>query len=263
MSIFSTFRLDGRVALISGAGRGIGAASARALAEAGANVVVLSRTPDQIESVAEQARTFGVRALSIATDANDPESVNAAVDETIAEFGRLDVVVNVVGGSMPKAFLDTSDKSLAVGFERNVIDGLRLVRIATPHLLESDAASIVMISSAVGHVVGRGYVGYGTVKAALDHAVRLMAVELNPKIRVNAVAPGAVVTEALEMVLNDPSIKATLEGNTPLGRLGTPEDIAAAVLYLASPASAYVTGQILAVDGGLAVPNMPMPFPDL
>lgn len=263
MSVADSFGLDGRVALVAGAGRGIGAASALALAEAGADVVLLSRTPDQIGAVAEEARKFGVRALAIPTDASEGDAVTAAIEATVTELGRLDIVVSVVGGSMPKPFMETSDRSLLVGFERNVVDGLRLVRAAIPHLLHSDAASVVMISSAIGHVTGRGYVGYGTVKAALDHAVRMLAVELNPTIRVNAVAPGAVITEALEMVLTDPAISDVLKANTPLRRLGVPDDIAAAVLYLASSASSYMTGQILAVDGGLSITNMPMPFPDL
>lgn len=143
------------------------------------------------------------------------------------------------------------------------MDGLHLVRTALPHLRQSDAASIVMVSSAIGHVTGRGYVAYGAAKASLDHAVRLLAVELNPRIRINAVAPGAVLTEALAAVADEPDIREAIERATPLRRLGQPEDIAAAVLYLASPASAYVTGQILAADGGLRVTNLDMPFPDL
>ncbi|WP_127784379.1 SDR family oxidoreductase [Rhodococcus sp. X156] len=262
-AVMSSFRMDGRVALLSGAGRGIGARSALALAEAGADVVLLSRTQSQLDGVAEQVRALGRRALPLATDAADPDAVAAAVERAVTDLGRLDVVVSVTGGSTPKPFLKTSDRSLAMSFETNVIQGLRLVRNAVPHLLGSDAASIVMISSAIGHVVGRGYVGYGSGKAALDHAVRLLAAELNPKIRVNAVAPGAILTESLEVVAADPAMKQALEDATPLQRIGTVEDIAAAVLYLASPASSYVTGQVLAVDGGLAVTNMDMPFPDL
>lgn len=260
---YGRFRLDGRVALVAGAGRGIGSASVLALADAGADVALLSRTASQLEEVAEQVRALGRRALVLPTDATDPEAVAAAVQRTVDELGRLDTVVSVVGGSLPKAFLETSDRSLVTGFERNVVDGLRLVREAVPHLLQSDAASIVMVSSAIGHVSGRGYVGYGTVKAALDHAVRMLAVELNPKIRVNAVAPGAVRTEALAMVLDDPAIGGAIAAATPLRRISDPDEIAAGVLYLASPASSYVTGQILAVDGGLRVANMEMPFPDL
>jgi 7-alpha-hydroxysteroid dehydrogenase len=120
-----------------------------------------------------------------------------------------------------------------------------------------------MISSAIGHVVGRGYVAYGSAKAALDHAVELMAADLNPKIRVNAVAPGAILTEALEVVASNPELRASIENATPLRRLGVPEDIAAAVLYLASAASSYVTGQILAVDGGVTTTNFNFPIPDL
>ena len=112
-------------------------------------------------------------------------------------------------------------------------------------------------------MVGRGYAVYGSVKAAVDHSVRLLAAELNPRIRVNAVAPGAILTDALAIVMTNDDIRNALEGGTPMRRIGQPDDIAAAVLYLASPASSYVTGQILAVDGGLQVPNLDMPFADL
>lgn len=263
MSTLSLFRLDGRVALLAGAGRGIGAASALALAEAGADVAVLARTAGQIDDVAGAARELGRRAMAIPTDASDADAVAAAVARTVDELGRLDIVVSVVGGSMPRPFLDTSDDRLRTAFDRNVVDGLRLVRTALPELRRSDAASIVMVSSAIGHVTGRGFVAYGAAKASLDHAVRLLAVELNPRIRINAVAPGAVLTEALAAVADQPEIKEAIEQATPLRRLGRSEDIAAAVLYLASPASAYVTGQVLAVDGGLRVTNLDMPLPDL
>lgn len=268
MSAFDRFRLDGMVAIVSGAGRGIGAASALALADAGADLAVLARTAEQIEAVAEQARALGRRAVAIPTDANDAGAVRAAVARTVDELGRLDVVVNVVGGSMPRPFLQTSDGDLRNAFEHNVVNGLRLVREAVPLLLASadsrpTPGAIVMISSAVGHLVGRGFVAYGTAKASLDHAVRLVASDLSPRLRVNGVAPGAILTEALEVVARDPAIKAAIEAGTPLRRIGEPDDIAAAVLYLASPASSYVTGQIIGVDGGLHVPNLALPIPDL
>jgi 7-alpha-hydroxysteroid dehydrogenase len=263
-SILDRFRLDGRVALLSGAGRGIGAGAAQALAEAGADVAIVARTAEQLEKAAAQLRErTGRRALPIAADAQDPAATADVVDRVVAEFGRLDVVVSVTGGAYPRPFLQTDDDTLRESFGKNVIDGLRLVRLAVPHLLRSDVASVVMVSSAIGHVVGRGYLSYGTGKAALDHAVRLLAAELNPRIRINAVAPGAVLTEALEKVAADPAVKQRLERETPLHRLGTVEDIAAAVLYLAAPASSYLTGQVLAVDGGLLKSNLDMPFPDL
>lgn len=268
MSVRSLFDMTGRVALLSGAGRGIGAASALALAEAGADIAVLARSADQLEAVADRARAMGRRAVAIPTDANDPDAVEAAVTRTVAELGRLDTVVSVVGGSMPQPFMNTSDKDLRNAFENNVINGLRLVRACVPHLVATGgdrvgATSIVMVSSAIGHVVGRGYVAYGSAKAALDHAVHLMAADLNPKIRVNAVAPGAILTEALEVVAANPTLKKTIEDATPLHRLGEPDDIAAAVLYLASNASSYVTGQVLAVDGGVLTTNFNFPIPDL
>lgn len=260
--IFENFRLDGRVALLSGAGRGIGAAAAQALAEAGADVAIVARTAEQLEKTAARIRELtGRRVLALTADANDPDT--GLVARTVAEYGRLDAVVSVTGGAYPRPFLQTGDDALLDSFRSNVVNGLRLVRDAVPHLLRSDAASVVMVSSAIGHVVGRGYVAYGTGKAALDHAVRLLAAELNPTIRVNAIAPGAVLTESLEKVAADPTIKARLERETPLHRLGTVDDIAAAVLYLASPAASYVTGQVLAVDGGLLKSNLDMPFPDL
>ena len=262
-SVANRFRMDGRVALIVGAGRGIGAASAIALAEAGCALVLASRTEPQVTEVAERAAELGVDAVPMASDATDPEACEALVDATVSRFGRLDVLVSVVGGSMPRSFMDTSDRMLGAAFERNVIDGLRLVRLAVPHLLRSDAASVVMVSSAIGHLTGRGYLAYGAAKSAVDHAVRLMANDLNPKIRVNAVAPGAILTEALEFVAEQPEIKDAIEAGTPLHRIGDPEDIAAAVLYLASAASSYMTGQILHIDGGLSTVNVPMPFPDL
>lgn len=120
-----------------------------------------------------------------------------------------------------------------------------------------------MVSSAMGHNVGRGYAAYGASKAALEHAVRLVAADLNPTIRVNAVAPGAILTEALQIVADNPEIRSAIEAATPLRRLGLPDDIAAAVLYLASDASSYVTGQIIAVDGGVRTPNFELPIPDV
>lgn len=263
MSVLDLFDMTGRVALLAGAGRGIGAASALALAEAGADVAVLARSADEIEEVAAAARDLGRRALAIPTDAMDPEAVEAAIAQTVDELGCLDTVVNVVGGYYPRPFLTTEAKHLRASFDLNVVAGLELVRAAVPHLRDSDHASVVMVSSAIGHVTGRGYVAYGTAKGALDHAVRLMACDLNPSIRVNAVAPGAIMTDSLAQVSDDQAIIDQITSSTPLRRIGEPEEIAAAVLYLASPAGAYVTGQVLAVDGGLQVTNMDMPFPDV
>lgn len=263
MTLPERFRLDGKVAIVSGAGRGIGAATARALATAGAAVAVWSRTAEQVEAVAADIEADGGRAMAATVDAGDADAVTAGVDAVVESLGRLDVVVNVVGGALPRAALDTKDHHLTGAFDHNVVTGIRLVRATAPHLLAAGGGSVIMVSSAVGHLVGRGYLAYGTAKAAVDHSVRMLAADLSPRIRVNAVAPGAILTEALAFIAEDEATRTAIESATPLRRLGTPEDIAAAVLYLASPASSYVTGQVLAVDGGLTAPNFTIPLPDL
>jgi 7-alpha-hydroxysteroid dehydrogenase len=130
-------------------------------------------------------------------------------------------------------------------------------------MLAHDGGSVVNISSVMGRLSGRGYLAYGTAKAALAHYTRLAARDLSPSIRVNAIAVGSVLTSALEFVASDEAVKASMESVTPLGRIGDPEDIAAAVLYLSSKAGSYVTGKVLEVDGGLDQPNLDLGLPDL
>jgi 7-alpha-hydroxysteroid dehydrogenase len=257
------FRVDGKVAFVLGAGRGIGAASALALAEAGADVALAARSVDQLEETAAAVRAAGARAFVIPTDASDADATAAAIEATVAEFGRLDILINVVGGAMPAPFMSSRDKDFTRAFELNVVTHTRASRLAAPHLIASGAGAIVNVSTAMGHMVGRGYAVYGSVKAGLDHATRLMAADLAPKVRVNGVAPGAIETEALSVVMQDDNIRNAIVKGTPMRRLGQPEDIAAAVLYLASPASSYVTGKIIEVDGGIVVPNFDLGLPDL
>lgn len=262
MSVQQMFRVDGQVAFVNGAGRGIGASCAIALAEAGADVAIRARTVGQLEHVASLIRATGRRAVvlpAMETEGDD----TGAIDRAVGELGRLDILVNVVGGAMPGPFLRGTDRQLAESFEFNVVGPVRMCRAAVPHLLATDGGAIVNITTAMGHLVARGYSTYGTVKAALDHATRLLAADLSPRIRVNAVAPGAIHTDSLEVIMRNPEIRDAIVAATPMRRLGTADDIAAAVLYLCSPASGYVTGTVLDVDGGIRTPNFQMPFPDL
>jgi len=257
------FRLDGQAAIVTGAGRGIGAAVALGLAEAGADVVLAARSIDQLDIVAGQIRAMGRRALVIPTDVVDNDAVAALAGATVEEFGRIDVVINNAGGTAPRAFLDTTPGYLERSFHFNVTTAFVLTKAAVPTMLEQGSGSVVNISSTIGRLRDRGFVAYGTAKAALTHMTRLMAADLAPKIRVNGIAVGSIATSALETVLTDDGIRNAMVDGTPLKRLGQPEDIALCALFLASSASSFVTGKLYEVDGGLEEANLAMGMPDL
>lgn len=261
--ILDRFRCTDQVAVVTGAGRGIGAATAVALAEAGADVVLSSRTEAQLLAVAKQVEAAGRRAHVVPADLSDLDAVAALAPAAVEAFGRLDIVVDNLGGSMPRPFEHTSPRFLAEAFSFNVTTAHALNRAAVPLMLETGGGSIVGISSVMGRVSGRGFLAYGTAKAALAHYTKLAARDLSPRIRVNAIAVGSVATSALDIVLDDDDLRTTMESVTPLGRIGDPDDIAAAVLYLSSPAGSYVTGKVLEVDGGLEQPNLDLGFADL
>ena len=263
MSALDAFRLDAKVAIVTGAGRGIGASIARTFAEAGADVVLTARTKEQLDEVAADVRAFGREAIVIPADVNDNDVLQEIVVRTVAELGRIDVVVNNAGGTMPRPFLDTSPGFFERSFHFNVTTAFVLSKAAAPHLLASGAGSIVNISSAIGRLRDRGFVAYGTAKAALSHMTRLTAADLAPKVRVNAIAVGSIATSALETVLDNPEIRDEMVRRTPLKRLGLPEDIALCALYLASPAGSFVTGKLFEVDGGLEEANLELGLPDL
>ncbi len=261
--ILDRFRLTDRAAVVTGSGRGIGAAVAVGLAEAGADVLVSARNTDQLEAVADKVKSAGRRAEVVQADLDDLDAVTALAERAAEVFGRLDIVVNNVGGTMPRPFLDTSPRFLEAAFHFNVATAHALTRAAVPHMLAGEGGAVVNISSAMGRTQGRGFLAYGTAKAALAHLTRLTATDLAPRIRVNAVAVGSVSTSALEVVLTDDDLRTEMERATPLRRIGDPEDIAAAVVYLCSPAAAYVTGKVLEVDGGLDRPNLDLGLADL
>jgi 7-alpha-hydroxysteroid dehydrogenase len=260
--MLDAFSLDGKVALITGGGRGIGAACARTFAAAGADVAITARTPEQLEVIAGEVRAAGRRAFVFPADVNDLDRLEAFVDAAVAELGGIDIVVNNAGGSMPRAFLDTSAGFLERAFHFNVTTAFALTKAATPHLLDRHG-SVVNISSAIGRLRDRGFVAYGTAKAALSHMTRLLAADLAPKVRVNAIAVGSTATSALETVLENDELHDEMVRRTPLQRLGDPVDIALAALYLASPAASWITGKVLEVDGGLEEANLELGLPDL
>ncbi|WP_039994621.1 SDR family oxidoreductase [Gordonia otitidis] len=262
--ILDRFRLDGMVAVITGAGRGLGAATAVAFAEAGADVVVSARSEPELEKVAAEVADRGRRAHVVVADLSESSAAASLAQTAVDTFGRLDIVVNNVGGAMPRPLLDTSPEQLADAFAFNVANAHALITASVPHILgTSGTGSIINVTSAMGRLPGRAYAAYGTAKAALAHYTRLAAMDLNPRIRVNAIAPGAILTSALDIVASDTGMRTAIEEATPMRRLGEPDDIAAAAVYLASPASGYVTGKVLEVDGGIIAPNLDLPIPDL
>jgi 7-alpha-hydroxysteroid dehydrogenase len=261
--ILDRFRLTDSVAVVTGAGRGIGAACAVALAEAGADLVISARTEEQLRQVADRIEATGRRAEVVPADLDDLEAVARLAQVATDVYGRLDVVVNNVGGTMPRPFLDTSPRFLEAAFHWNVATAHALTRAAVPLMLETGGGSVVGISSAMGRLADRGFVAYGTAKAALAHYTRLAARDLAPRVRVNAIAVGSVATSALDIVLDDDAMRRTMEEATPMKRIGDPQDIAAAVVYLSSPAGGYITGKVIEVDGGLEYPNLPLGLPDL
>lgn len=265
MSILDRFRLTDHAAIVTGAGRGIGAATALALAEAGADVLISARTAGQLEEVAARIEATGRRALVVPADLADTDAVASLAEQAFDAFGRLDVVVNNVGGTIPNAFWDTDVAYLEEAFHFNVATAHALTHAAVPFLLKSPGGeqSVTSISSMVGRTAARGYLAYGTAKAALAHWSRLAATDLAPRIRVNGIHVGSVMTSALEYVASDPATRQEMETSTPLGRIGEAEDVAAAVVYLASPAGRFLTGKLLEVDGGIQQPNLDLRLPDL
>jgi 7-alpha-hydroxysteroid dehydrogenase len=261
--LLDRFDMTGRVGVVTGAGRGIGAGCARALAEAGADVAIVARTRDQLDAVAEDVRSLGRRALVVPGDVSDLTTLERLVGATLDEYGRLDVVVNNAGGSMPAPLLDTSVRQFEQAFHFNVTTAFALSTAAVPHMLAGDGGSIVNISSAMGRLRDRGFVAYGTAKAALAHMTRLMAADCAPRVRVNAIAVGSVATSALEVVLTEDALRNEMVGKTPMRRLGEVEDIAIGALYLASDASSFVTGKVLEIDGGIEASNLDLGLPDL
>ena len=249
----SPFDLTGRVAVVTGAGRGIGEGIANVLSAAGASVVCAARRGDEVERVASTLRDRGCQALAVPTDVTDDAAVEALAARAVDTFGRLDIWVNNAGGSPVQARLTKLDRAeWEATLRLNLTAVWVCTRVAAAHMTEG--GSIVNISSRVATSPLPGSGHYGAAKAAVNHLTQTFAKELGPKIRVNCIMPGAVPTEIMmtALKLTDealPGLERQLR--LPMRRLGTPDDLGNAVLYFASDASSWVTGQILSVDGGM------------
>ena len=250
MSVLERFRLDGQVAVVTGSGQGIGRAIAWGLADAGCDVVVNARRRSDLEVTAAGVIERGRRPLIADGDIRDfAESVANA---TMAEFGRLDVWVNNVGGSDEKTvrdLIDTPDETWRAQLELNLTSAFQGAKAAAARIASTGV--IINIASGAGTRGSPRTGPYAAAKAGMLNLTQTLALELAPRgIRVNAVSPGPVATEAFLEVLGVSDRLDELQATIPLGRLGTPDDIAAAVVFLASPAAGWVTGQNLLVAGG-------------
>jgi 3-oxoacyl-[acyl-carrier protein] reductase len=245
-------RLDGRVAVITGATRGIGRAIAEACAAAGAGVVVVARKPDELEETEKALRELGAPTITVRGSVGDPEIASLAVQRAVDELGRCDIIVNNAAVNPVFApLMDADLGAVAKVLDANVVGPLRFARAAWHAYMKDHGGAILNVVSVGGMRPGPFIGAYNVSKAALIHLTRQLAQELAPNVRVNAIAPALVKTD-MARALWEPNEEAMARSHA-LGRLGVPDDIASGALFLVSDAASWITGEVLVVDGGAGV----------
>ena len=249
MSIADRFMLEGQVAIVTGAAAGIGRGTSLLFAAAGAAVVVTDLKAEGAMAVAEDIKRGGGQAIGLECNVTKEEHLTSVVDAAVRTFGKLSILVNNAGGGGPKPF-DMSMSDFEWAYQLNVFSLFRLTQLAAPHMKAAGGGAVLNISSMAGENRNVRMASYSSSKAAVNHLTRNIAFDLGPMgIRVNCIAPGAIKTDALASVLT-PEIEKAMLKHTPVGRLGEADDIANAALFLCSPASSWVSGQVLTVSGG-------------
>lgn len=262
MGVLDRLRLDGKVAIVTGAGRGLGRAFALALAGAGADIVAAARTAAQIEGTADLVRQRGRRALAVTCDVTDSSSVNAMVETTLNEYGQIDILVNNAGGAT-EGFANPleaiTDRIWRIGIDTNLTGAVYCTRAVIPHMVKRGRGKIINVTSGFGLRAGRNNFMYTSAKAALINFTRSLALTYGPEIQANLIAPGLFPHD-------DPALFEWWKGGkfVPMGRLGKDEEIGPVAVFLASELTTYMNGQIVALEGGgLAGGHAPTGFAPL
>jgi NAD(P)-dependent dehydrogenase (short-subunit alcohol dehydrogenase family) len=251
----SFFRLDNKVAIITGASRGIGRSIAIAYARYGAKVIVSSRKIDACEEVVDEIRSLGGEATATVANISDKSSLEDLVRFSVATYGGIDILVcNAASNPFYGELKDIPDEAFEKILKNNILSNHWLSALVSPHMFHSGGGSILIVSSIAGFKGSPGLGAYAVSKAADMQLIRNLAIELGDKhIKVNGIAPGLIKTDFAKALWEDSKIRGHYEEKTALKRLGDPDDIAGVALFLASEASAYITGQTIVADGGITI----------
>lgn len=246
------FSCDGQVAIVTGAATGIGAACAEALAGAGARVMLAGL--GDLAAVSDDLAASGADVATFSCDVTDAARLAALVDETVTRWGRLDTVVANAGVALDEPGADDAIDRMDRMFDIHVRSVARLAELCLPHIADAGGGAFLVMSSLSGLRGNRVLAGYGVTKAANAQLARNIAVQWGPRgIRANAISPGVIATDFARPITADPGAAQARLAKTPLGRFGTPDEVAGAVVWLASPAGAFVSGQNIVIDGGTLI----------
>ena len=245
------FSLEGQTALVTGGGRGIGRAIALTLAEAGADVAVTARTMSQIEQVADEVRALDKLSLAIQVDVTDPQSVEQMVAKVTDEMGQIHILINNAGISGGKSLASLDNDTWTGILDTNLSGPFYCCRAVAPQMIERRSGRIINVSSNYGTIAAADGAAYNSSKAALNMLTKVLALEMAPfNVGVNAIGPGWFETDMSKESLETPEQRAAVEKNIPMGRLTSLRDLGLLAVYLASPASNWMTGQVIYLDGG-------------